>query len=129
MENKPLDKIVLSKLAHTWLIDLDGTIMKHNGYKEDGQDTLLPGAQEFLTAIPNRDTVIFLTARMEAQRAQTEAFLHAHGIFYDAILFELPTGERILINDDKPSGLAMSRAVRLQRDKGLRLRIEYNEDW
>lgn len=30
---------------------------------------------------------------------------------YDHIIFEAPYGERILINDDKPSGLKMSIAL------------------
>ena len=33
--------ITLSPLGHTWLLDLDGTIVKHNGYKEGG-DVRLP---------------------------------------------------------------------------------------
>ena len=37
----------LSPLNHTWLIDVDGTIVKHNGYIIDGQDTLLDGVKEF----------------------------------------------------------------------------------
>ncbi len=44
MENK----LVLSSLGHTWILDLDGTILKHNGYKDSGEDTLLPGASQFI---------------------------------------------------------------------------------
>ena len=33
----------ISSLKKTWLFDIDGTIVKHNGYKLDGEDTLLPG--------------------------------------------------------------------------------------
>ena len=43
-----MNKLILSTLAHTWILDLDGTIVKHNGYKLDGTDTLLEGAKEFL---------------------------------------------------------------------------------
>lgn len=42
-----MNKLILSTLAHTWILDLDGTIVKHNGYKLDGTDTLLEGAKEF----------------------------------------------------------------------------------
>ena len=31
-------EIVLSSLGHTWILDLDGTLVKHNGYKIDGAD-------------------------------------------------------------------------------------------
>ena len=41
------EKIILSTLAKTWIFDLDGTLVKHNGYKSDGQDTLLKGVSEY----------------------------------------------------------------------------------
>lgn len=28
-----MNEIVISQLGHTWILDLDGTIVKHNGYK------------------------------------------------------------------------------------------------
>ena len=37
------NELLLSTLGHTWIFDLDGTIVKHNGYLIDGKDTLLPG--------------------------------------------------------------------------------------
>ena len=37
----------LSPLKHTWVLDFDGTLVKHNGYKT-GNDEWLPGAVEFL---------------------------------------------------------------------------------
>lgn len=40
------DSLIVSSLLQTWLIDIDGTIVKHNGYKIDGYDTLLPGGKE-----------------------------------------------------------------------------------
>ena len=91
MEQNPL---VLSTLAKTWIFDLDGTIVKHNGYKTDGRDSLLPGAREYLETIPPKDKVIFLTSREEKYREATVRFLTDHGIRYDVILFELPVGER-----------------------------------
>ena len=42
MENK----LILSTLPKTWVFDLDGTILKHNGYKLDGEDTLLKGVKD-----------------------------------------------------------------------------------
>ena len=34
-------KLVLSGLPHTWVLDLDGTIVLHNGYKMYGEDVFL----------------------------------------------------------------------------------------
>lgn len=111
-------KLRLSSLPHTWILDLDGTIVEHNGYKLHGRDVLLPGAMDFLSAIPAEDMVIFLTSRTEEYRELTERFLHENGIRYNHIIWNAPYGERILINDDKPSGLQMAYAVHCTRDSG-----------
>lgn len=114
MENK----LVLSMLGHTWILDLDGTIVKHNGYKIDGIDTFVNGAEDFLRGIPSKDMVIFLTSRAEKYRKITEKFLKDNQVRYDYIIFNVPHGERILINDDKPSGLQMSISIRKKRNDG-----------
>lgn len=111
------NNLILSALGHTWLFDLDGTILKHNGYKIDGYDTLLPGVKDFFkNHIRKEDKVIFLTSRKEKYKEITESFLKENNIKYDAILFDLPYGERILVNDKKPSGLEMSKAINFDRD-------------
>lgn len=115
MENK----IVLSSLGHTWFFDIDGTLVKHNGYKIDGIDTLLPGVKDFFDQIPKDDIIILVTSRKSEYKELTETFLAQNQIRYDRIIYDLPYGERILVNDDKPSGLSMSVAVGLERDEGL----------
>ena len=120
-------KITLSPLGHTWIFDLDGTLVKHNGYKEGGEE-LLPGAKEHLDRIPAGDMVIILTARKEEVRGQTEAFLREHGIRYDKIIFGAPYGERIVVNDRKPSGLNMSVAVNIDRDDISNLTFDIDEE-
>lgn len=122
------NQLVLSPLAHTWILDLDGTIVKHNGYKIDGFDSFLEGAKEFLAQIPERDMVIFLTSRQEDSREETERFLAENGVRYEHIIFGAPYGERILMNDRKPSGLQMSIALNCTRDELERLQIEINND-
>lgn len=123
-----MNEIVLSNLSHTWILDLDGTIVKHNGYKIDGQDSFLPGAQNFLENIPQNDMVVFITSRTDAYREMTETFLKEHGVRYDHIIYNAPYGERILINDDKPSGLTMANAISVRRDEPIKIyiRIERN---
>ncbi len=119
-------ELVLSSLGHTWILDLDGTIVKHNGYKIDGEDSFLPGAREFLESIPEKDMIVFITSRTDEYRELTVKFLANNNVHYDHIIFNAPYGERILINDDKPSGLKMSVAVNLHRD--YTLEIEISED-
>lgn len=110
-------KLILSTLPKTWIFDLDGTILKHNGYKLDGQDTILDGAAEFLRRLPNEDRIILFTSRIENYRQMTRDFLAEQKIRYDEILFNMPMGERIVVNDRKPSGIDMAFAVNIDRDK------------
>ena len=110
------ESMILSTLPKTWIFDLDGTLVKHNGYKEDGRDTLLAGAGGYLAGIPPEDKVIILTSRTEEYRGMTVFFHAEDGIRDDGILFGMPMGERILVNDRKPSGLDMAVAVNLNRD-------------
>jgi ribonucleotide monophosphatase NagD (HAD superfamily) len=110
--------LAVSSLPKTWLIDIDGTIFQHNGYLT-GQDEVLPGVVQFLSALPPEDVVILMTARSQDHRNVTVAALDRHGIRYDQVLFALPVGERILINDRKPSGLATAFAINLDRNVGL----------
>jgi ribonucleotide monophosphatase NagD (HAD superfamily) len=121
------EKIVLSSLNKTWVLDIDGTIVKHNGYLLDGQDTLLPGAKEFLDTLPTDDMIIFLTSRKKEQAELTEKFLDMHRIRYDTIIYEVPYGERILINDKKPSGLETAIAVNTERDIFFKVKFEIDE--
>lgn len=116
-------ELILSTLAKTWIFDLDGTIVKHNGYKIDGADSLLPGAKEYLDAIPPQDKVIIFTSRKAEYRDETLRFLDDHKVRYDNILFGMPMGERIVVNDRKPSGLDMAISLNMDRDHFILPRI------
>ena len=112
-----MQELILSTLGHTWIFDLDGTIVRHNGYQTDGFDTLLPGVKEFFAKIPPEDMIMIVTSRTEDYRELTEEFLLAQGIRYDCIVFGAPYGERILVNDTKPSGLKTSISLNVKRDQ------------
>lgn len=120
--------IEVSSLGKTWIFDIDGTIVKHNGYKTDGFDTMLPGAKEFLNSIPDTDVIIFLTARDVSYKKMTEDFLNKNGIRYLTVLYGLPYGERILVNDRKPSGLNLSYAINTERDEFMNYTFKINKD-
>jgi len=116
-----MKKIKLSKnLAHTWLIDLDGTILKHNGYIIDRKDTLLNGVKKFFKNIPKKDKIILTTSRKKKYSRKTLAFLNRNKLRFNRVLFDLPYGERILINDIKPKNkLKTAISINLKRDVGL----------
>lgn len=122
------DPIKLSPLGKTWILDLDGTVVRHNGYKLDGTDTFLPGAQEFLKGLPPEDMVVFITSRTQDQAGFTENFLSEHEIRYNAIIFGAPYGERVLINDRKPSGLPTAIAVNTERDVFCNMKFEIDSN-
>ncbi len=113
----------MSALNKTWIFDIDGTIVKHNGYLTDGYDTLLDGVKDFFEQLPSEDVVILLTARKKEYHEDLKKFLSVNNIRYDYLLSEIPTGERILVNDVKPSGLKTAYAINTLRDS--RLKIEY----
>lgn len=110
-------KLILSTLPKTWIFDLDGTLLKHNGYKIDSEDTILPGVLEYLDTIPDEDKIIIFTSRTDEYKKMTIRFLKKHNIRYDEILFNIPMGERIVVNDRKPSGIDMAVAVNMDRDQ------------
>lgn len=109
--------LILSTLSKTWILDLDGTLLKHNGYKIDGIDTLLDGARDYVKSIPTDDKIIILTSRTDEYREMTISFLKENDIRYDEILFNIPMGERIVVNDRKPSGIDMAIAINTDRDR------------
>lgn len=120
-------EMILSSLPKTWVLDLDGTLVVHNGYKLYGKDVWLEGAKEFLRSIPEDDMIIFLTSRTTECAAQTEAFLRESEIRWNHIIYGVPYGERILVNDDKPSGLCMAYAVGGDRDRAWDVKYTVDE--
>ena len=107
-----------TNLNHTWIFDLDGTIFKHNGYL-DVTDELLPNVKTLFESVPIDDYIIILTARSKIYEKLTLENLNKYNIRYDKIIFDIPTGERILINDIKPQGLNTALCWNITRDKGF----------
>lgn len=113
------DKFIkVSCLPHTWLIDIDGTILKHNAHLS-GEDEILAAVKDFWKEIPESDVIILLSARDLRYKESTENFLVNNGLRFNHSIFGLPAGERILINDKKPSGMVTAIAVNVDRDVGF----------
>ena len=82
---------------------------------------MLPGVVELWDMIPRDDVIVITTAREDNVRDATLLFLKDSGIRYDHILFGLPIGERIVVNDDKPEGLLTAIAWNVKRNQGYQL--------
>ena len=124
-----MNTLKLSTLPKTWIIDLDGTIFKHNGYLKEREEIPLPGVKQIFAQLSYDDYVIITTSRPEKFRQITERNLNKTGIRYNLLLMGLPIGERILINDVKLSGLKTSYAINLKRNQGMaKLIIQYQEN-
>ncbi len=120
------NNLVLSPLPHTWIFDVDGTICIHNGYKHGG-DKILNGVKELFAQIPDDDMIILLTSRKAEEKDNLIKFMNEHNLRYNHIIFDAPMGERILVNDDKPSGLKMAYAINKKRDADLDISLIIDE--
>ena len=108
----------------TIFCDIDGTLVKHHGdivRNLSEPPELLPGALESIKTWEKLNyRIILTTGRKESTRAQTEAQLASLGIVYDQLVMGITNGDRVLINDKKPVGVAnTARAMNLVRNGGL----------
>lgn len=108
----------------TIICDIDGTILKHHGNLTKQFTTpaeLLPGTIEKLNEWDRKGyQIILLTGRKEPMRKTTEEQLANLGIFYDKLVMGVTSGERILINDEKPTGEKTAFAVSIKRNFGIK---------
>ena len=104
-------------LGHTWIVDLDGTILEVNAppYTDD---KLLPGVKEMWAQIPKDDFIIIMTARPKDIQEQTLKFIQDNDLHYHLAVFGVHHGERIVVNDNKPGGLQTAIAWNVKRNKG-----------
>ena len=108
----------LEHLGKTWFIDLDGTLLIHNAYLKGG-DVLIPNSLNFINEdIGEKDYIIITTGRDECYREETIKFLNDNGIRFNHIIFGLPTGPRIVVNDKKPDGTKTAYSINVVRDSG-----------
>ena len=111
-------------MKKTLFIDIDGTIIKHQGNLSKmftNEMEILPGVLEkFNEWEANGYKIILTTGRKECLRKITEDQLLKNGLFFDQLIMGLTRGERILINDKKPNYYnSVASAIQIKRDEGL----------
>ena len=109
-------------------MDIDGTIVKHNGHKLIDKEQLLPEVKNFLERnIRKEDTIILTTSREDNESFYIKNLIKDICKCSVKLVSQLPHGERILINDQKESGLNTAYAINVKRDGGLsNVCIEYD---
>jgi hypothetical protein len=109
-----------SEHPKTWFFDLDGTILEYNLiFSAVGKDKLLPGVKELWDKIPEDDFIVLVTARPNYLKDVTLKFLEKKGIRFDHVIFDLPRGERILVNDEKPGNIQTAYSWNVKRNEGF----------
>lgn len=109
-----------SEHPKTWFFDLDGTILEYNLiFSAVGKDKLLPGVKELWDKIPKDDFIVLVTARPNYLKDVTLKFLEKKGIRFDHVIFDLPRGERILVNDEKPGNIQTAYSWNVKRNEGF----------
>lgn len=105
-------------------LDLDGTCFSHTGDLYDIMTTkvvLLDGVVDFFKKCREDGVyMVITTARPESLRQFTISQMTKHGLWCDQLVMGLPTGKRIVINDNKPNGDGTARGICVERNKGLR---------
>ena len=106
----------------TIFVDLDGTLVEHNYNPDEQEERFLPGALTFLLKMEEKGYHIILTTARSQENCQKFLELMAsYGFVFHDCLFNLPTGPRIIINDNKPDSKEPYKAVALnvERNRGL----------
>lgn len=106
-------------------LDLDGTCFSHTGDLYDIMTSkgvyLLDGVVDFFKKCREDGVyMVITTARPESLRAFTTAQMTKHGLWFDQLVMGLPTGQRVVINDNKPSGEGTARGICVERNLGLK---------
>jgi len=97
----------------TIFLDIDGCIFKHEGkgacHQWAIQPTLLPDVKEVFDEWEREGIcIVLVTARKECCRGSLVKALRFYDLFWDQLIMGVTHGHRILINDKKVDGAAVS---------------------
>jgi hydroxymethylpyrimidine pyrophosphatase-like HAD family hydrolase len=112
----------------TFVIDLDGTMIKHRGERDAAwsqwqEFELLPHAVRLLNELQSEGAfVVLLTGRKESCRSWLVEALSNRGVFYDVLVMGAGDGERVIVNDHGARGISVTtnQEWKLDEDSNLR---------
>src|SRR5687767_2641507 len=94
-------------LPKTRIVDIDGCVLFHYqdmSCQHLNKPILLPGVLDnFKQWERNGDFILLTTGRKPSTRKATIKQLNELGLFWNEIVFGLPRGSRIIVNDFKPN--------------------------
>lgn len=105
--------------------DIDGCILK---VPENGNCTKILANSEVLPGVVEKFNewdkagykVVLTTGRPNSSREVTEAQLRSHGLFWHALLMEMGSNKRFLINDMHPDHNENTAiAINIRRNEGI----------
>jgi hypothetical protein len=113
-------------IPKTIICDIDGCILEHLGdltkINLENPNLLLGAKEKFIEWNMKSYKIILLTGRPESMREITNKQLQSFGLFWDILIMGATRGERILINDIKPTSTNnTATAINLKRNEGLAL--------
>ena len=105
----------------TIIIDVDGVIFQHGNWWADTPS--LPGIKEAFHEWERKGyCIVIMTARPECMRPELEERLKKNHLFWNHLVMGVSSGERVVINDAKPSGrCASAHAVERNGDFDLQI--------
>jgi hypothetical protein len=99
-------------------LDVDGTLVIHNYDPENKADVFIYSTLEFLDL--HRDKLLVLTtSRKEEHVLPVVDTMSCMGFKVDRIIHSLPTGKRIIVNDNKPNFPKKAVELPILRDVGV----------
>jgi hydroxymethylpyrimidine pyrophosphatase-like HAD family hydrolase len=108
----------------TIFCDIDGVLIKHNPHSvsDPEMNEMIDGFQKLEEWRKMGHKVVLTTARNSKKRKEILNLLEVKGIKYDDLLTSCNPGQRILINDRKPSSpfLPQSLSFEITRDHGIK---------
>ena len=114
------------EMKKTLFLDIDGCLIKHHGNLTTQilfDVEILDGTIKKLNEWESEGhKIVLITGRKESMRTITEKQLLSVGIFYDQLIMGIARGERVIINDDKPSSPSMitAKAIMIKRNEGIK---------
>lgn len=117
-------------VGDTYFLDIDGTLVPHltneeidqrmdQNYNYNCKEELLVGVKELWSRFKKQDKIILTTARLERHREFTEKIFIENNLRFDLLITDLPSGQRILINDSPDIFYKKAICINVKRNQGF----------